>query len=232
MTTTFVVFLSICLGAIAANTSQIRNLSAGNGKTDGKVVVHQICNSAATTAEITSLKKEVETMRKELTQRLDKMNSKDSWIKLNTVPVCFGTRDGDFGRFTAPSGGKLASVKLVHLYGYVTCDTNIAASWSYWGCSNNHKGVKDYVNVAITTSANQILLPSSQFMTHGYGSIKWALVPGYNSFSPELVMSAFSNPLSVTKGQELRLWYGEDLVNISEDDNAGKACCDVYARFI
>ena len=76
MTTTFVVFLSICLGAIAANTSQIRNLSAGNGKTDGKVVVHQICNSAATTVEITSLKKEVETMRKELTQRLDKMNSK------------------------------------------------------------------------------------------------------------------------------------------------------------
>ena len=76
MKTTLVVFLSVCLGVIAANNSQVRNLSAGNGKTDGKVVVHQICNSAATTAEITSLKKEVETMRKELTQRLDTVNSK------------------------------------------------------------------------------------------------------------------------------------------------------------
>ena len=104
--------------------------------------------------------------------------------------------------------------------------------WSYWGCSTYHSGVKDHVNVVITTSANQILFPSSKFMTDRYKSQLWSRIPGYNSFSPELVMSAFSNPPSVTKGQELRLWYGEDLENSTENDNAGKACCDVYVRFI
>ena len=146
--------------------------------------------------------------------------------------MCFGARDDQFGKFLVSTGGKLASVKLVHLYGYVNCQTNMDNYWSYWGCSTYHGGVKDHVNVAITTSANQILLPSSKFMTDSYKSQLWSRIPGYNSFSPELVMSAFSNPPSVTKGQELRLWYGEDLVNSTENDNAGKACCDVYARFI
>ena len=32
------------------------------------------------------------------------------------------TRDNTFGSFVVPSSGKLVSVKLVHVYGYVTCD--------------------------------------------------------------------------------------------------------------
>ena len=38
-----------------------------------------------------------------------------------TAPLCFGTRDDQFGKFSSPYSGKLASVKLVHLYGNVTC---------------------------------------------------------------------------------------------------------------
>ena len=144
--------------------------------------------------------------------------------------MCFGARDNQFGKFLVPSSGRLASVKLVHLYGYVTCQKSVASYWSYWGCSIYHGSVKAHVNVAITTSANRILLPSSQFIT--VSSTKWSRIPGYNSFSPALVLSAFSNPPSVTQGQELRLWYGEDLVNSSEGDNAGKSCCDVFARFV
>ena len=46
------------------------------GKTDDKIVVNQLCNPAAIGTEINSLKKEVEKMRKELTQRLDKNENK------------------------------------------------------------------------------------------------------------------------------------------------------------
>ena len=149
---------------------------------------------------------------------------------MNTNLVCFGARDNRFGKFFVPSSGKLASVKLVHVYGYVTCDTSKAYHWSYWGCGK-HSGLSNHVDAAITTSGGSVLLPSSQFITDK--THKWSLIPGYNSLSPELVLSAFSNPPSVTRGQELRLWYGEDLAGRNERrNNRGTSCCDVYARLI
>ena len=92
----------------------------------------------------------------------------------------------------------------------------IAYHWSYWGCGK-HSSLTNHVDATVTTSDGQVLLPSSQFITDV--THKWSLIPGYNSLSPELVLSAFSNPPNVTGGQELRLWYGEDLANSSEADN-------------
>ena len=142
--------------------------------------------------------------------------------------MCFGARDNRFGKFFVPSSGKLASVKLVHVYGYVACASG-AIYQSYWGCRQN-PSTKNHVDAVITTSGGSVLLPSSQFITDK--TLKWSLIPGYNSLSPELVLSALSNPPSVTRGQELRLWYGEDLANTYESDNGGTSCCDVYTRLI
>ena len=89
--------------------------------------------------------------------------------------------------------------------------------------------MSDQVDVVITTSTNSVLLPPSQFILTG---TKWSKIPGYKSLSPELVLSVFSSPLTVTSGQVLRLWYGEDLVNSSESDNGGTYCCDVFSRFL
>ena len=124
----------------------------------------------------------------------------------------------------------MGAVKLVHLYGYVSCDTRRTSYWSYWGCGNNpYAGIKDLVDVVITTSANHIILPPSQFTT---SFLKWSKIPGYNSLSPELVLSSFSHPVRVYSGQQLRLWFGEDLLNRSEADNGGRACCDVYGLYV
>ena len=149
------------------------------------------------------------------------------WRKVNSSPVCFGARNHQFGRFYIRSSGKLASVLLVHLYGYVTCDTRHISYWSYWGCGSYYSG--DKINVVITTGANHILLPPGQFMVH-HGA-KWSKIPGYDSLSPELVLSFF-NPYWVYSGQQLRLWYGEDLMNVGEGDNGGRACFDTYALYI
>ena len=129
--------------------------------------------------------------------------------------------------------GRLAAVKLVHLYGYVSCDTAGPTSyWSYWGCGDNHwNGINTQVNVVITDSNNQILLPPSQFLNTKIPSIKWYTVPGYNSLSPELVLPFFTSPKWVHPNQELRLWYGENLVKQSAG-NGGKVCADVYALFV
>ena len=77
------------------------------------------------------------------------------------------------------------------------------------------------VSVTITTTANRILLPPKQFLT--IPSLEWYKIPGYNSVSPELILSVLSTPNWISSEQELLLWYGEDLVNFSEEDNG--ACC-------
>ena len=153
----------------------------------------------------------------------------DPWIKMNTAPVCFGARNNQFGKFLVRSSGQVASLKLVHVYGFVSCLKGVVTHWSYWGCGH-YSSAKNQVDIVVTNSAGRVLLPSSQFITGK--SAMWSLIPGYNSLSPELVLSAFSNPPSVTRGQELRLWYGEDLMNTWEADNGGRACCDIYARFL
>ncbi|XP_068727018.1 uncharacterized protein [Montipora capricornis] len=153
----------------------------------------------------------------------------DRWRKMNFAPVCFGTKNQEFGKFSVHyvSGGKLSAVKLVHLYGYVTCDTRYVSYWSYWGCGDYYSG--DKIAVVITTATNHVLLPESQFIV-AQGA-KWSKVPGYTSVSPELELSFF-NPYSVQSGQKLRLWYGEDLMNVGEGDNGGRACVDIYAIYI
>jgi len=152
----------------------------------------------------------------------------DSWVKVNSRPVCFGAKDNTFGSFNVPYGGKIAAVKLVYLSGYVTCSKSVFSYWSFWGCGNN-PSVPKHVNVIITTPSNTIITPVSPFLKNHPG--KWYELPEYNSFSPEIILPRFS-PYSVSSGQELRVWYGEDLAGSTESDNEGLVCCDVYGLYI
>ncbi|KAL9951321.1 hypothetical protein ACROYT_G043965 [Oculina patagonica] len=151
------------------------------------------------------------------------------WRKANSSPVCFGTRNTQYGRFNAPASGRLAAVKLVHLYGFVSCHTANANNWSFWGCG---WGLRDLTNVVITTSYNYIVLPPSQFMQFAHSAGKWAKIPGYNAFSPTIVLSRFSSTYYVTQGRQFRVWYGEDLVNYTESDNGGRVCADVWMLYV
>ena len=81
----------------------------------------------------------------------------------------------------------------------------------------------------ITTSSNTIVTPQSPFLQSNPGTS--SLLPGYDAFSPEIILPRFS-PYSVSWRQELRLWYGEDLVGFTESDNGGWVCCDVYGLYI
>jgi len=152
----------------------------------------------------------------------------DPWVKANTLPVCFGARSNQYDSFNVPYGGKIAAVKLIYLSGYVTCSGQIS-HYSFWGCGN-HPSLKKYVSLAITTSSNALLMPPNEFFTLSGGAGRWSELPGYNSFSPEIILPRFY-PYSVSSGQELRLWYGEDLVNWFEGDNKGLVCCNVYVLY-
>ena len=147
---------------------------------------------------------------------------------MNESPICFGAGNNQFGSFSVPSNGTLASVKLVHLDGYVRCNRD---NWtrSFWGCGQTPEldvnvGIKD---------GNTAILPSREFLVKERGEKESLRIPGYNSLSPELVLSAdLSNPPEVIQGRWLRLSHREDSSSPPEDNHNGeKSCCDVYARF-
>ena len=147
---------------------------------------------------------------------------------MNESPICFGAGKNQFGSFKVPSNGTLASVKLVHVDGSVKCNQGDGKR-SFWGCI---KDPTNEVNVEIK-AADTVILPSKEFLVKKSGENRSLEIPGYDSLSKELVLSAdFSNPPKVTKGQWLRLSLRGDSSSSSEDqDNGEKSCCDVYARF-
>ncbi|XP_078367052.1 uncharacterized protein LOC144651057 [Oculina patagonica] len=122
-------------------------------------------------------------------------------------------------------------MKLVHLYGYVSCLAGRNNYWSPWGCGLESVTI-NYVGVTITTGANTVLLPPKELSIQSGQETGWSFVAGYNSQSPELVLTRFfDDPITVSADQELRLWYTQDLFNGPEFDNGGKVCCDVYVQF-
>ncbi|KAL9970922.1 hypothetical protein ACROYT_G023382 [Oculina patagonica] len=144
-----------------------------------------------------------------------------SWRKLNKAPVCFGAKDNQFGRFEIETGATVLALKLVHLSGSVTCNVNSGAGvWSRFGCWK----ARDLILTVITNSDDVILLPESQESRY--------TLPGHYADSKEIVFEKISTPLLLSPGQELRIWYGEDLRGRGEGDNGGTSCVDVYAKYM
>ena len=135
--------------------------------------------------------------------------------------MCFGAIGNQFGRFRVEVGGSIQAVKLVHLSGQVTCDVQSNA-WSKWGCDT--PGMGQYIAVFLTDAHNTILLPMGQSSRY--------TIPGFDVQSSEIVFSGFPNPLHLSSDKELRLWYWEDRVDGSEQDNDGRSCTDVFAKYL
>ena len=133
--------------------------------------------------------------------------------------MCFGAQNNQFGPFRVEVGGSIEAVKLVHLSGQVSC-YRYGKVWSKWGCN----GKENIIFVFLTDASNTILLPMGQNSSY--------TIPGYDSQSSEIVFSGFPNPLHLSSGQELRLWYEEDLNDKSESDNGGTSCADVLVKYL
>ena len=122
-----------------------------------------------------------------------------------------------FGRFREEVGGSMEAVKLDHLSGQANCHQPGNFS-SKRGC----KG-KD-IWVFWRNASNTILLPMDQSSRY--------TIPGYDAQSSEVVLSGFPNPLHLSSGQQLRMWYEEDPNDKSESDNGGTSCADVLVKYL
>ncbi|XP_031558548.1 uncharacterized protein LOC116294986 [Actinia tenebrosa] len=158
------------------------------------------------------------------------------WVKLNTAPVCFMTKDNKPGSFTPTSHGFLTAVKLVHLSGYVTCDSRTHQNDNNWGCKDR-ASVKDApLNTFVTDKNNKVMFPlTGVFYNEQYAKTsKYYGIQEYDPMSPDIVLQHGLNSPSdyVGPDSQLRVWYGEDLFNTNEGDNGGKACVDVFGYFV
>ena len=138
--------------------------------------------------------------------------------------MCFGAKDNQFGRFQVEVGGSIQAVKLVNLSGQVTCARGRVEAWSKWGCGLPRS--VGHISVFLTDEYDFIVLPMGQSSPKAY------TIPGYDAQSSEIIFSGFPKPLPLSSGQELRLWYGEDLRGVSEIDNDGRSCTDVFAKYL
>ena len=159
---------------------------------------------------------------------------KESWQKINGEErVCFGAKDNQYGSFNMTKSGRLKTMKLVHRSGLVRCNEITGAS--YWGCTWPAYG--DKLMTIITDANKKAVLPSAEDLeAFDYGECDkkthFYRLSGYHHNSTELVFRNLSNPLSVSRNQELQIWYGQDWEDCLEDDgNSGKICVDVYAWY-
>ena len=142
-----------------------------------------------------------------------------SWLKVNTKGVCFGARDNLYGTFSMLHNGDISSFKLVHLSGRVSCSAH-QNRFSYWGCD-----VGENLFTYLTTVSNKTVFPQISWV----GAYK---LSGIWSNSTELTFNNLTVPMKVSTGQQFRVWYSEDLLDVSEHDNGGKTCLDVFALYV
>ena len=153
----------------------------------------------------------------------------ERWLNLTEGVVCFGAPGNEFATAVIPMEGFLLSIKLVHVTGHVSCDKHK----SKWGCSRRHPvyGGTPF-NVVITTGkTNSIIYPTELSLRDKRESL-WYDIPEVEPDSPELIFGDSSHPRYVVPGQELRVWFAEDLMNSGGKKKHEKVCITLQGWFM
>ena len=121
-------------------------------------------------------------------------------------------------------------MKLVHKSGSIYCNKN--GRNSYWGCVNDdHYRIYDLLTIITDTNRDALFPPAEDlksFPGHLCRKKHYYFLEGAKRNSSELV---FRNGVTLSQGQELQIWYGQDFAGCGERDNSGATCVDVYAWY-
>ena len=119
-------------------------------------------------------------------------------------------------------------MKLVHKSGSLKCTADDPAS--YWGCTHVQSHGNNVLLTIITNSKKEAVLPSAGDLKAGYNHYSYH-INGTTHTSPELVFPDPANKVLVSRSQELQIWYGQDWIEFTEENNSGTTCVDVYAWY-
>ena len=157
----------------------------------------------------------------------------DVWQKINNDPVCFGARDDQYGAFKVTKTGLVKAIKLVHRNGSIKCHSNYPST--FWSCGNIDAYAKNTFMTIITNAKREALLPSVEnlYGTRGCKTGNYFyILDEVNQGSLELILGNLSRPLNSLKDHQLQIWYGQDWVGCSEDNNSGTTCVDIFAWYM
>lgn len=140
----------------------------------------------------------------------------NNW-KLQASNVCLGAKGNSYGQFVIRHTGSLTKLKLQHRgEASLTCSATLTGT--RWGCLNYGK-----IFIALTDQEDVIKIPDPAPAKNLY------LLPGFHGNSDFITFTGYSIP--VQEGDVFKIWYLEDLRNVSEHDNTGRSCADVYVTF-
>lgn len=120
-------------------------------------------------------------------------------------------------------------MKLVYREGSVRCASSTLHN-SRWGCFSHPCQDNALLNVVVTDDNDNIIFPAKKYLK---SAGLWYYLPFTDArSSDELVFTDYANPVYLASNAKVRIWYGEDLKDWKNADNAGKVCVDVYGHFI
>lgn len=151
------------------------------------------------------------------------------WLKLNDAPVCIGAKNDAFGKFffndsCITTEAMFVCFKLIHRSGMVRCTNDVSAN-SKWGC--NVSNFECALGIVLSDETNNVIFPKKRLVKFLNDTLFYENPP-FDGQSKAILTCDYTSPVCFLPGQELRLWYAEDLRNQSEADNSGEVCVDVY----
>lgn len=152
------------------------------------------------------------------------------WTRLNgDKPVCIFPNYDICGSFSSPYEGFVGAIKLIHVYGKVTCDKRNDYYQSNWGCNRD---LLNPLGIFIADMQKRIIFNRTGSDPPGNVKLPWYSSSFFDGSSEELVFNRMNDPIYANPNYKLCIWYGEDLIDQDEIDNSGKTCVDVYAHFM
>ena len=96
-----------------------------------------------------------------------------------------------------------------------------------WGCTSISGEEEPKVSTVVTDASNRVIFPAN----FDDKSLHFKVL-GFNAKTSQiLVFTNLAYPNFFNKGEELRIWYSEDLFNSTTGDNGGTHCINVYVKF-
>ena len=87
----------------------------------------------------------------------------------------------------------------------------------------------------ITNAKKEAILPPAgdlKRLNFGCGNKNhFYRLSGTTHTSPELVFGDLTNKVSVSRNQDLQIWYGQDWIDCFEGNSNGTTCVDVYVWY-
>lgn len=153
------------------------------------------------------------------------------WKKSESGKVqCIESKDKKYATFECPIEGDVIVFKLIYVSGGGLSYTGNESDKGHWGGTN--KG-KNSIQIHITADKEgkvRVAPPADTPLDNERGIMAYSL-PGVTNMDPELVFPDFVPAMHVQKDQKFRVWFGQDLSNVDEDDNIGETCVRVEVLY-